>query len=241
MAGCNNCARESTTEFDREKLLFRRILWFALASNAVMFAVELIGSFISGSVSLQADALDFFSDAVNYGITLFVLGMALHARAKAALFKSATMAAFGLWVIGSAVYRAATGAVPDAAVMGIIGMLALVVNIGVAVMLYRHRNGDSNTRSIWLCSRNDALGNIAVMLAAAGVFATATGWPDILVAALIAGLNLSAATHVLRQAVAELRSERATSTKKQQHLTEHPQRKAIASTRNVSLSRLLAK
>jgi Co/Zn/Cd efflux system component len=186
-----------------------------------MFVVELIASFVSGSVSLQADALDFFGDAVNYGITLFVLGMALHARAKAALFKSATMAAFGLWVIGSAVYRAATGAVPDAAVMGIIGMLALLVNVGIAVMLYRHRSGDSNMRSIWLCSRNDALGNIAVMLAAGGVFATATGWPDILVAALIAGLNLSAAAHVLRQALAELRSERKSRPENHRHVTAH--------------------
>lgn len=208
MGGCNTCTSQSAATVEREKPLFRRILWFALASNAMMFAVELIGSFISGSVSLQADALDFFGDAVNYGITLLVLGMALHARAKAALFKGATMAAFGLWVMGSAVYRAATGAVPDAALMGVIGTLALFVNVGVAVMLYRYRNGDSNKRSIWLCSRNDALGNIAVMLAAGGVFATGTGWPDIFVAAVIAGLNLSAAAHVLRQALAELRSER---------------------------------
>lgn len=210
MAGCNSCTSDSSTDTDteRENLLFRRILWFALASNAVMFVVEIFASFISGSVSLQADALDFFGDSVNYGITLFVLGMALHARAKAALVKSATMAAFGLWVIGNAVYRAAIGTVPDAAVMGVIGMLALLVNVVVALMLFRYRGGDSNMRSIWLCSRNDALGNIAVMLAAGGVFATATGWPDILVAALIAGLSLSAAAHVLRQAVAELRSGR---------------------------------
>lgn len=219
MGGCNTCASESTRDVERKNRLFRRILWFALASNGVMFAVELVASFISGSVSLQADALDFFGDAVNYGITLFVLGMSLHARAKAALFKSATMAAFGLWVIGSAVYRATTGAVPDAAVMGVIGMLALLVNVGVAVMLYRYRGGDSNMRSIWLCSRNDALGNIAVMLAAGGVFATATGWPDILVAALIAGLNLSAAAHVLRQAVAELRAERVSTGEKHRHAT----------------------
>ena len=222
MAGCNACASESATEAERENPLFRRILWFALASNAVMFAVELIASFISGSVSLQADALDFFGDAVNYSITLFVLGMALRARAKAALFKSATMAAFGLWVIGSAIYRAAAGgAAPDAAMMGVIGTLALVVNICVAVMLYRYRSGDSNMRSIWLCSRNDALGNIAVMLAAGGVFATATGWPDILVATLIASLNLSAAAHVLRQALTELQRERASATESHRHATAH--------------------
>lgn len=211
MAGCSHCASESATEAERADPRFRRVLWFALVSNAVMFVVEIIASFMSGSVSLQADALDFFGDAVNYGVTLFVLGMALHARAKAALFKSATMTAFGLWVIGNAIYRAATGGVPDAEVMGVIGFVALLVNVGVAVMLYRYRSGDSNMRSIWLCSRNDAFGNIAVMLAAGGVFATASGWPDIAVAALIAGLNLSAAVHVLRQALAELRHEQALS------------------------------
>lgn len=205
MAGCNICAGESAVDTERQNPLFRRILWFALLSNAVMFTVELVASFISGSVSLQADALDFFGDAVNYSITLFVLGMGLHARAKAALFKGGTMAVFGVWVIGSAVYRMTTGNVPDAVVMGGIGMLALLVNVAIAVMLYRYRTGDSNMRSIWLCSRNDALGNIAVMLAAAGVFATTTAWPDILVAALIAGLNLSAAAHVIRQAMVEVR------------------------------------
>ena len=150
VSGCHQCASDSVTDVERRNPRFRRVLWFALASNAVMFAVELVASFISGSVSLQADALDFFGDAVNYGITLFVLGMSLHARARAALFKSATMAAFGLWVIGNAVYRASIGAVPDAQVMGVIGMLALAVNASVAVMLYRYRSGDSNMRSIWL-------------------------------------------------------------------------------------------
>lgn len=220
MAGCNSCASDNATDSERSNPTFRRILWFALISNALMFVVELAGSFISGSVSLQADALDFFGDAVNYGITLFVLGMILQVRAKAALFKSATMAAFGLWVIGNAIYRAAVGTVPDAAVMGVIGMLALLVNVAVALMLFRYRSGDSNMRSIWLCSRNDALGNIAVMLAAGGVFATATGWPDILVTGLIAGLNLSASAHVFRQASSELRSERAESLKKTQYVTE---------------------
>jgi Co/Zn/Cd efflux system component len=131
--------------------------------------------------------------------------MGLSARAKAALFKSATMAAFGMWVIGSAVYRAVIGTVPDPAVMSGVGVMAMSVNVAVAALLFRYRTGDSNMQSIWLCSRNDALGNIAVILAAGGVFATATGWPDILVAALIAGLNLHAALQVLRQASSELR------------------------------------
>ena len=217
MAGCNSCVSDSVTEHERQKPLFRRILWFALLSNAIMFIVELVTSLISGSVSLQADALDFFGDAVNYGITLFVLGMTLQTRAKAALFKSGTMAAFGLWVIGSAIYRMAIGTVPDASVMGFIAMIALLVNLSVALMLFRYRSGDSNMRSIWLCSRNDALGNIAVILAAGGVFATATGWPDILVAALIAGLNLSAAVQVFRHAWAEIRNDKTDLSEKHQY------------------------
>ena len=183
---------------------FRRILWVALVSNAAMFVVELAASLVSGSVALQADALDFFGDSANYAITLFVLSLSLQARSKAALFKAATMAAFGTWVIGSAIYRALTESVPDAAVMGAIGFVALLVNVGVAVLLFSYRDGDSNRRSIWLCSRNDAIGNIAVMLAASGVFLTGTGWPDVAVAAIIAALNLSAAYQVFRQARGEL-------------------------------------
>ncbi|MBU2964231.1 cation transporter [Amphritea sp. 2_MG-2023] len=207
MAGCNSCACDNTTDTERNNPLFRRILWIALLSNAVMFFVEIVGSIASGSISLQADALDFFGDAVNYGITLFVIAMALHVRAKAALFKSATMAAFGLWVIGSAIYRAYTGSTPDPIVMGTIGMSALVVNAVVALLLFRYRSGDSNMRSIWLCSRNDALSNIAVMMAAGGVLATDTGWPDLAVAALIAALSLSAALEVMKHALTELRTE----------------------------------
>lgn len=208
MAECDRCASAQASESDLADPRFRRILWFALVANATMFVVEIVASALSGSVSLQADALDFFGDSVNYGITLFVLGLSMQARSKAALFKSATMAVFGIWVIGNAAYEAIVGAVPDAVVMGSIGMLALAVNAGVAVMLFRYRSGNSNVRSIWLCSRNDALGNIAVMLAASGVFVTASVWPDILVAAVIAGLNISAACHVFRQASGELRSAR---------------------------------
>lgn len=205
VARCTTCADDATQEPLRVDATFRRILWVALIVNGIMFGVEAVAGLISGSVALQADALDFFGDAVNYAITLFVLGMALQTRAKAALFKGASMGLFGLWVIGSAVYKAVTGTVPDAAVMGITGLLALIANVGVAVMLFHYRQGDSNMRSIWLCSRNDALGNIAVILAASGVFVTATTWPDIIVAAVIAGLNLTAVQQVFRQALGELK------------------------------------
>ena len=190
---------------------FRVVLWIALIVNGAMFVIELLASHISGSVSLQADALDFFGDAVNYGITLFVLGMSLQTRAYAALFKGLTMGLFGVWVLAYALYRFMTDSVPDAAVMGGIGLLALAANVGVAVLLFRFRGNDANARSVWLCSRNDAIGNVAVMLAASGVFATGSGWPDIGVAAIIATLGLSAAWQVSVQAQDELRQHRSQS------------------------------
>ncbi|MBA3562577.1 MAG: cation transporter [Gammaproteobacteria bacterium] len=184
---------------------FRRILWAALLANIAMFFVESAASIVSGSVALQADALDFLGDSANYAISLFVLGMGLRARATASLVKSAGMAVFGLWVIGSAVHRLLTGTPPDPVVMGLIGFVALIVNFSVAAMLYRYRSGDSNMRSIWLCSRNDAIGNIAVMLAAGGVLVTASVWPDLVVAAIVAMLELSASLQVIPQARLELR------------------------------------
>lgn len=208
MAERVNCASDQANSSNLADPGFRRILWFALGANLTMFAVEMMASALSGSVSLQADALDFLGDSVNYGLSLFVITQSIQARSRAALLKGASMAVFGFWVIGNAVYKASVGAVPDALVMGSVGMLALAVNAGVAVMLFRYRSGDSNMRSIWLCSRNDALGNMAVMLAASGVFVTATVWPDILVAAAIAGLNICSACQVFRQATGELRSAR---------------------------------
>ena len=207
MTGCNDCPSESLSIEDAGDTRFRIILWIALLSNFAMFAVEIVASWWGDSMALQADALDFFGDAVNYGISLFVLGMALRYRASAALFKGVTMAAFGLWVIVSALERALNGSTPAPVTMGGIAVLALAVNVGVAVVLYRYRSGDSNTRSIWLCSRNDAIGNVAVMLAATGVFALGSRWPDLLVAMLIASLNLTASVQVIRQAIAELREK----------------------------------
>jgi Co/Zn/Cd efflux system component len=186
---------------------YRRVLWTALGLNATMFLVEIGAGLAAGSVSLQADALDFLGDAANYGLSLFVLGMALAWRARAALVKGISMGAFGLWILGAATWQALAGTVPAAGVMGAVGLLALAVNVGVAVMLYRYRAGDANMRSVWLCSRNDALGNIAVVAAASGVFATASGWPDILVALAMAGLALWASVQVIRHALAELRED----------------------------------
>lgn len=207
MAGCTSCAPDQVGA-DLESPRFRRVLWIALIANFAMFVVEIVASRFGDSMSLQADALDFFGDAANYAISLFVVGMALTVRARASLFKSTTMALFGTWVIGSAIYRAMVGSSPEPVTMGTVALMALVVNVSVAALLFQYRNGDSNRQSIWLCSRNDAIGNIAVMFAAAGVFASSSRWPDLVVAAVIAGLNISAAIRVMGVARGELNQAR---------------------------------
>jgi len=169
-----------------------------------MFVVELGASWTSGSVSLMADSIDFFGDAANYGISLAVLAMAASVRSKAALFKAATMGAFGVFVLGKAVYNLQAGITPEPITMGAVGLAALAVNAGVALMLYRFRTGDANMRSVWICSRNDAIGNVAVMLAAVGVFGTGSAWPDLVVAGVMGALALAGAWTVSRQARDEL-------------------------------------
>jgi Co/Zn/Cd efflux system component len=184
---------------------YRVILWAALVVNLIMFGVELVGSIVAGSVSLRADALDFLADAANYAVALIVFGLALHWRARAALLKGAIMGLFGLWVAASTIHHALTGTVPHAEMMGGIGLLALAANLAVAGLLYRYRAADSQAMSVWLCTRNDCIANLAVMAAGAGVWMSATPWPDILVAAVIAGLGLSSAARVIRQGRRELR------------------------------------
>lgn len=183
---------------------WRLILWIALIANAAMFVIEIVEGVAADSRALQADALDFFGDAANYAISLGVAGLALSWRAKAALVKAATMLVFGLWVIGYAVYGLVVGSNPAPQTMGVIGTLALVVNVFVALMLFHYREGDANMRSVWICSRNDAIGNIAVLGAALGVFGTGQAWPDLLVAAIMAGLAIWGSVEVFGQAREEL-------------------------------------
>lgn len=183
---------------------YRRVLWAALVVNAAMFSVEIAAGFTADSVSLLADSVDFFGDAANYALSLAVLGMALSWRARAALFKGLTMAAFGLFVLAKAGWSAAAGVTPEPTTMGAIGALALMANVSVALLLYTWRDGDANMRSVWLCTRNDAIGNVAVMAAALGVFGTGTAWPDLIVAAVMGVLALTAAHAVMRQALVEL-------------------------------------
>jgi len=185
---------------------WRRVLWIALCVNAGMFAVEMAAGAAADSRALQADALDFLGDAANYAISLLVAGMALAWRARAALAKGLTLVGLGGWVMITAILAALGGAAPEPELMGVIGALALAANTGVAIMLYRFRTGDANMRSVWICSRNDAVGNIAVMAAALGVFGTGTAWPDLIVAAILALLGISGGIQIVQQARLELRS-----------------------------------
>jgi Co/Zn/Cd efflux system component len=198
---CNNACGTQAVVSPR----YRRALWIALWVNVVMFGVEIAGGILSGSVSLLADAVDFAGDAANYGLSLAVLAMGLVWRARAALVKGLSMGAYGMFVLVKAGWGAFTGGVPEALTMGGVAFVALLANAGVAALLYAYRDGDANMRSVWLCSRNDALGNVAVMLAAVGVFGTGQGWPDLIVAAIMGGLALSAAKSVIAQALGELR------------------------------------
>jgi len=211
MAG--GCCGGSTTHTNKtEDRAWRRVLWTALAINAGMFAVEIAAGVAAHSAALKADALDFLGDAANYAISLGVAGLALRWRARAALAKGVSLLLLGAWVLVSTVWMALHGTLPAAETMGIIGVLALVANLACAVMLWRHREGDANRRSVWICSRNDAIGNIAVVAAAAGVFGTGTAWPDILVAVVLAALGISGGWQIVSQALAELRAD---------HITPH--------------------
>jgi len=183
---------------------FRRALWIALVVNAAMFGVEIFGGLRAGSVSLLADAVDFAGDAANYALSLAVLSMGMLWRSRAALVKGLSMGAYGVFVLGKTAWAALAGVPPEPFTMGAIAMLALFANVSVALLLYAHRDGDANMRSVWLCSRNDAIVNVAIGVAALGVFGSGSAWPDLVVAVAIAGLALSAAVSVVRQARGEL-------------------------------------
>jgi Co/Zn/Cd efflux system component len=183
---------------------YRRVLAIALLLNAAMFALEVAAGVMSGSSSLIADAVDFAGDASNYALSLWALALAPAWRSRAALLKGYAMGAYGLFVLAVAALHARAGTMPEPVTMGAVALLALAVNVGVAAMLYRYRNGDADMRSVWLCSRNDAISNIAVMIAAAGVFGTGSGWPDYLVAAIMAALAFGGSVIVIRQARREI-------------------------------------
>jgi Co/Zn/Cd efflux system component len=200
----NCCAPTPAASRD---LRYRRILWIALVLNASMFLVELAASAASGSASLAADAIDFAGDASNYSLSLAAIAAGGLWASRAALAKGVAMASYGAGILGYATWRIFIGEAPEPVTMGVVGALALAVNLGVAALLYAHRDGDANMRSVWLCSRNDAIGNVAVMLAALGVFSTGTLWPDVAVGVLMACLGLWSAREVVFRALAELRAQ----------------------------------
>lgn len=201
-----SCCSHHHPDPHRGNAAYKRVLWIVLVINAVMFMVEIAAGMAAGSASLQADALDFLGDSGSYVISLAVVSMALRYRAMAALAKGLTMGAFGLWVVGAVVWNAIAGTVPEPITMGVVGVAALVANAACFGLLYAFRAGDASMQSVWICSRNDVFGNMAVLLAAFGVFGTGTGWPDLVVAAIMATLALQGSWIVLAQARSELRS-----------------------------------
>jgi len=201
MAGC--CGHNA--KFEGLSADYKRRLWLVIALNAIMFIVEMTAGHVAKSQALQADALDFLGDSLTYGISLAVIGASIQVRTNAALAKGVSLLMMGLWVFGSTVYRVFYVGVPEAQIMGVIGLLALLTNLASVLLLVRYKDGDANVRSVWLCSRNDAIGNVAVMFAALGVWGTSSGWPDLLVAMIMAGLFLSSAFQIMRQALAERR------------------------------------
>ena len=196
---------ECEPKFDGLSADYKRALWIVVVMNGLMFVIELASGAFAGSKALQADALDFLGDTATYGLSLYVIGMSLKARANAALIKGVSLSIMGAWVLGTTVYQVFVSAMPKAEVMGIIGLLALLVNMGSVLLLTRYKDGDANVRSVWLCSRNDAIGNIAVMIAAGAVWFTKTPWPDLIVTMFIGGLFFWSSIQIIRQALNERR------------------------------------
>jgi cation diffusion facilitator family transporter len=202
----SGCSCSANTAFDGASAAYRRVLWAVIVINAVMFVVETVGGALAGSMALQADALDFLGDTFTYGLSLWVIGKAAQWRSRAALLKGASLSLMALWILGASAYRVLVIGTPEPLIMGGIGFLALAANLVSAGLLYRFRDGDANVRSVWLCSRNDALGNIAVMGAAGLVWLTGSGWPDLAVAVVMAGLFFYSSVSIFRQARGELRA-----------------------------------
>ena len=201
----DSCCLGGVPVFDGLNPRYKRILWTVIAINGAMFLTEIIAGQLAGSQALKADALDFLADTVTYGLSLLVIGASLRLRATAALLKGLSLSLMALWVFGSTIYHTLILGVPSADLMGGVGLLALAANLTSVLLLMRYKDGDANVRSVWLCSRNDAIGNVIVMVAALAVWGSGTAWPDLLVAGIMAGLFLTSAVQILRQAFSEYR------------------------------------
>lgn len=205
MSGC--CGHDGgNVVFEGMSTAYRRTLWAVILINGTMFFVEMAAGFGAGSMALKADALDFLADTATYALSFYVIGKAARVRASAALLKGISLAVMGLWVFAATAYQVLVLGVPEAFVMSTVGVLAFAANMASVGLLYRFRDGDANVRSVWLCSRNDAIGNIAVVVAAAGVWQTGTGWPDLVVAGIMAALFCWSSFQIIRQGLGELRT-----------------------------------
>lgn len=201
----DTCCSGRVPVFDGMNPRYKRVLWTVIGINGAMFLTEMMAGQLTGSQALKADALDFLGDTITYGLSLAVIGSSLRTRATAALFKGLSLSLMGLWVLGSTIYQTLILGIPSAEVMGLIGLLALAANLASVGLLMPYKDGDANVRSVWLCSRNDAIGNVAVMLAAVGVWGTSTAWPDLIVAAAMATIFLTSSAQILQQAWGEYR------------------------------------
>ncbi len=204
-AGCSGGA--CSTGFDGVSASFKRALIIVIVINGFMFLVEMAAGFKGQSMALKADALDFLGDTVTYGLSLWAIGKSGILRARVALLKGYSLALMGVGVLGATLYRFIIVGAPDEMVMGTVGFMALAANLISVLVLMKYREGDANVRSVWLCSRNDAIGNLAVLAAALAVYFSNSPWPDLIVAALMAGLFLNSARQIITQArdeVAEL-------------------------------------
>ncbi len=196
----------SNTQFDGSDQSYIRVLWLVILINASMFVVEITAGFLGQSQALKADALDFLGDTLTYGVSLWAIGKSLKVRSTAAVAKGISLLFVSLWVCGGTLYRVFILHSPDAAIMGGIASLAFFANLVCVFLLIQYKDGDSNVRSVWLCSRNDAIGNLVVLIAASGVWVSESAWPDLIVALVMAGLFLSSAFQIIRQALMERRS-----------------------------------
>jgi cation diffusion facilitator family transporter len=206
----DHCCEDKGCEVTAMRERHGRVLWAVLLINGVMFLVEGGAGVVAHSTSLLADALDMLGDALVYGFSLFVLARSARWQAGAALAKGGIMLAFGLGVLAEAVSKAFHPVMPGVETMGAIGLLALIANLVCFFLLYRYRSDNLNMHSTWLCSRNDLMANVGVLIAAAGSYVLMSRWPDIFVGVVIASLFLISALYVLRQAGQALRAPLAT-------------------------------
>ncbi|MBX7147330.1 MAG: cation transporter [Alphaproteobacteria bacterium] len=197
----HSCCLPETNPTDHK---YRLVLWIVLILNFTMFGIEFVYGLHANSASLLSDSLDFLGDGINYTITLLVISHSLYIRAKASIVKAIMMLAFAFFVFSRMVMQMIMQSIPQVDTMGILGIFAFVINMVALFLLYHYRHGDSNKQAAWLCSRNDALGNLAVLLAAVGVFFTKTNWPDLIVALIMIILAVKTSWYILKLAYHEL-------------------------------------